>query len=295
MTPETSGASVTVVTFSDACRLAHVARQATCLPATVRHIVVALGDAEALAAALPDSEVVTLGEYSFAGARNLGGDLAARGTHEPDDMIVFLDADCLPGEGMLDHYRWALDAHPGAVVAGPVTYLADGDTRTVRPAPYADHPNPPAGTLLRADDHGYRHFRSLSFALTVTTWRRLRRAFGGFDKGYTGYGAEDTDFGQHLRAHGVPLIWVGGADVYHQWHPMADPPWEHFHDILRNAERFHSIWGFWPMTGWLEKFADEGALEFRDGRWAAVSSRQARVQTRSGADRPDRPPLRPVT
>ena len=286
--------SVTVVTLSDAGRLAHVARQAAHLPRTVRHLVIALGDAEALAAALPDSEVVPLGEFSLAGARNLGGDMAARGAREPDDMIVFLDADCLPGETLLDHYQLALDAHPDAVVAGPVTYLADGDTRTRRPSPHPARPHPPAGTLLRASEDEYRLFWSLSFALTAATWRHVRHAFGGFDKGYTGYGAEDTDFGQHLRARGIPLFWVGGADAYHQWHPVSDPPWEHFHDILRNAERFHEIWGFWPMTGWLEKFADEGAVEFRDGRWKAISSRQARVQTRSGAVRPFRIPLRPV-
>lgn len=286
--------SLTVVTLTDAGRLKHVTRQASCLPHTVRHIVVALGDAEVLAAALPDSEVVALGEFSLAGARNLGGDLAAKGATEPDDMIVFLDADCLPGDEMLEYYRRALDAQPEAVVAGPVTYLADGVLRTSRPAPHPARPNPPAGTLLRADDRGYELFWTLSFALTADTWRRLRRTFGGFDKGYTGYGAEDTDFGQHLRANGFPLFWVGGADAYHQWHPVSDPPWEHFHDILRNAERFHEIWGFWPMSGWLEKFADEGAVEFRDGRWVAISSRQARVQTRSGAARPARTRLRPV-
>ncbi len=287
--------SVAVVTLADAGRLAHVVRQAECLPQSVRHIVVALGDRQALAAALPDSEVVPLGEFSLAGARNLGGDLAVKGSREADDMIVFLDADCLPGEGMLDHYRAALDAHPDAVVAGPVTYLKDGDTRTVRPSPDPARPNPPAGTLLRADDRGHALFRSLSFAVTARTWRHIRRAFGGFDKGYTGYGAEDTDFAQHLRAEEIPLIWVGGAHAYHQWHPVSDPPWEHFHDILRNAERFYEIWGFWPMTGWLEKFADEGAVEFRDGRWVAISFRQARVQTRSGAARPFPPHLRPVT
>ena len=287
----TANTPVTVVTLSNAGRLAHVARQAACLPRDVRHLVVALGDAEALAAALPDSEVIPLGEFSLAGARNLGGDLAAKNA---DGIIVFLDADCLPGENLIGYYRLALDAHPEAVVAGPVTYLPDGDRRTTRPDPHPARPNPPAGTLLRADDRGYKLFWSLSFALTADTWRRIRRGFGGFDKGYIGYGAEDTDFGQHLRARRIPLFWVGGADAYHQWHPVSDPPWEHFHDILRNAERFHEIWGFWPMTGWLEKFADEGAVEFRDGRWVAVNSRQARVQTRSGAARRAPLHLRPV-
>ncbi|MDO5513155.1 glycosyltransferase family 2 protein [Corynebacterium sp.] len=275
----TAATQVTVVTLANAGRLVHVARQAACLPRDVRHLVVALGDAVALAGALPDSEVIPLGEFSLAGARNLGGDLAAK---DSEGIIIFLDADCLPGAGLIDSYRLALDAHPEAVVSGPVTYLPDGDRRITRPDPHPARPNPRVGTLLPADDHDYELFWSLSFALTADTWRRIRRSFGGFDKGYTGYGAEDTDFGQHLRAHRIPLFWVGGADAYHQWHPVSDPPWEHFHDILRNAERFHGIWGFWPMSGWLEKFADEGAVEFRDGRWVAVSSRQARVQTRSG-------------
>lgn len=287
-------AAVTVVTLSDAGRLTHVFRQAAALPRGVGHIVVALGDAELLADALPESEVVELGEFSLAGARNLGGDLAAKRDPGGEGMIVFLDADCVPGPDLINHYRQALDAHPDAVVAGPVTYLPDGDTRTSRPEPHPARPCPPAGTILRADDRGYELFWSLSFALTTETWRRIRRTFGGFDKGYTGYGAEDTDFGQHLRHHGIPLLWVGGADAYHQWHQVSDPPWEHFHDILRNAERFHGIWGFWPMTGWLEKFADEGAVVFRDGRWVAVNSKLARTPYPAAAVSPDRVPPPPT-
>ncbi|HKM24346.1 MAG TPA: hypothetical protein VJY40_01730, partial [Corynebacterium sp.] len=94
MTSGTPATSVSVVTFADSCLLSDVARQAACLPATVRHIVVAVvvaGEMEALAAALPDSEVIPLEAYSAAGGRNLGGDLAARGAHEPDDVIIFLD------------------------------------------------------------------------------------------------------------------------------------------------------------------------------------------------------------
>lgn len=286
--------AVTVVTLSDAGRLTHVFRQAAALPRGVGHIVVALADADVLADALPESEVIELGEFSLAAARNLGGDVAAKRDSGGDGMIVFLDADCMPGPDLINHYRQALDAHPEAVVAGPVTYLPDGDTRTSRPDPHPARPCPPPGSLVPADDRGYELFWSLSFALTAQTWRRIRRTFGGFDKGYTGYGAEDTDFGQHLRHHGIPLIWVGGADAYHQWHPVSDPPWEHFHDILRNAERFHGIWGFWPMRGWLEKFADEGALIFHDGRWSAVNSKLATTPRPAGAAPGDRLPPRPV-
>lgn len=286
--------AVTVVTLSDAGRLTHVIRQAAALPPGVRHLVVALGDAEALAHDLPGSEVIALGEFSLASARNLGGDVAAKSDPDGQGMIVFLDADCLPGPDLIDRYRLALDANPDAVVAGPVTYLADGDIRTTRPAPHPARPNPPAGSLLLADDRGYELFWSLSFALTSATWRGLRHAFGGFDKGYTGYGAEDTDFGQHLRAHDIALIWVGGAHAYHQWHPVSDPPWEHFHDILRNAERFYGIWGFWPMSGWLEKFADEGAVEYHDGRWVAVNTKHAKAPFPVGGGRPGHLPPDPV-
>lgn len=285
---------VTVVTLSDARRLRHLSRQAAALPPGVRHLVVALGDAEVLAEALPDSEVLPLGEFSLAGARNLGGDAAARDDFSGEGMIVFLDADCLPGPDLIGQYRRALDAHPEAVVAGPVTYLRDGDTRTDRPDPHPARPNPPRGTLLFADDHDYELFWSLSFAVTTALWRHIRHTFGGFDKTYTGYGAEDTDFAQHLRVRRIPLAWVGGAHAYHQWHPVSDPPWEHFHDILRNAETFHEIWGFWPMRGWLEQFADEGALEYRDGRWVAVNQKLAQAPYPTGGFRSDRLHPRPV-
>lgn len=264
---------ISVVTLSDAGRLEHVVRQSQALPANIRHIVVALGDEELLRQSLPQSIIYSLEEFSLAKARNLGGDLATQGDPNSEAMIVFLDADCLPGPHLFEFYRQALNTVPEAVVAGPVTYLPTGEIRTTAPSPHPARPNPPAGELMLADDRGYELFWSLSFALAAGTWRSLRQTFGGFDPEYIGYGGEDTDFGQNLRAHGVPLYWVGGAHAYHQWHAVSDPPWEHFSDILINAERFKNKWGFWPMEGWLEKFAAEGAVEFRDGRWVTTAPR----------------------
>jgi len=283
---------ITVVTLANAGRLDHVVRQAQALPPGTRHIVIALGDEDQLRRSLPTSLVYPVEEFSLAEARNVGGDLAARTDPTGNAVIIFLDADCLPGAGLIDHYRRALQVHPEAVVAGPVTYLPTGDLRTTAPAPHAARPNPPVGELVLADDHGYELFWSLSFAVTTGTWRRLRQTFGGFDTDYVGYGAEDTDFAQHLRAHGIPLYWVGGAHAFHQWHPVSDPPWEHFSDILANAERFHGVWGFWPMRGWLEKFADEGAVEFLDGRWVATAPRPA--PRPAGGSRRDRPRPHPA-
>jgi GT2 family glycosyltransferase len=104
----------------------------------------------------------------------------------------------------------------------------------------------------------YEVFWSLSFALDAATWL----AIGGFDEAYTGYGGEDTDFGQRACARGVPSRALGGAVVYHQWHPAPDPPLQHLRDIVRNARLFHQRWGWWPMRGWLAAFAELGLIRY---------------------------------
>ena len=103
-------------------------------------------------------------------------------------------------------------------------------------------------------------FWSLAFAI-----RRARfDALGGFDERFSGYGAEDTDFGFRAHAKDVPLLFVGGAIACHQYHTVFDPPVQHFADILRNAEQFRRIWGFWPMRGWLDAFAARGLIAVTD-------------------------------
>ena len=76
---------------------------------------------------------------------------------------------------------------------------------------------------------------------------------------------EDTDFAQRVRASGGSIVWVGGAWVYHQYHPKTDPPVEHLHDIVRNARIFKDRWGWWPMEGWLTRFRDLGFLQYNPG------------------------------
>ncbi len=112
-------------------------------------------------------------------------------------------------------------------------------------------------------------FWSLSFAATPTTWDRC----GGFDEAYVGYGGEDTDFGQRARAAGVDLAWVGGADAFHQHHPVSRPPVEHVDDILRNGAVFRARWGWWPMVGWLKEMEGMGLVR-RDGdAWVRAGAR----------------------
>lgn len=246
--------AICVVTLADANRRDHLTHQVNLMPMGVDHVTVALADADVLTKAVPKSHVVA-GPANLAAARNLGARTAIeRGA----EVLVFLDADCLASDALVPRYVSALKQHPDAVVAGPVTYLSEGEMRVTDPDPHPARPNPAPGELVDAEN--YALFWSLSFALTAGTWGRIEREFGGFDSAYEGYGGEDTDFARELERHHIPLVWVGGAHAYHQWHPVSSPPWEHIEDIVANANRFHAKWGQFPMEGWLEAFEAEGGV-----------------------------------
>jgi hypothetical protein len=164
---------------------------------------------------------------------------------------------------MLGRYHEAvLDAkHRDALLCGPVTYLppphdVDGYPVSLEHLinPHPARPAPRDGDIIPSTD--YELFWSLSFALAASTWRQI----GGFCERYRGYGGEDTDFAQTVRAAGVPMRWVGGAHAFHQFHPVSDPPVEHVHDIVRNAKIFHQRWGWWPMSNWLNAFEQRGLI-----------------------------------
>lgn len=229
-------------------------------------VVVSMGDPE-VAELARRSRVHTValdavGPLPLAAARNLGARTAlARGA----DLLVFLDFDCLPDDRLLDRYRAAAGADPDArvLLCGPVTYLSppppDGyDLRALRRyrRPHPARPAPDDHVLLDSADVDL--FWSLSFAVTASTWRSI----GGFCTRYRGYGGEDTDFARKAAAVGAHIRWVGGADAYHQYHPVSDPPVEHLDDILVNARTFHRRWGSWPMRGWLDSFAEQGLVHY---------------------------------
>jgi GT2 family glycosyltransferase len=213
------------------------------------------------------------GRLPLAAARNLGVRSAVDAGAED---LVLLDVDCIPSARLVERYTTVLQAMDDGgchVLGGEVTYLPpapDGvDYRDLDLDTLAS-PHPGRPTLAPAATrpaHDLRLFWSLSFATTSTTWQRL----GGFDEAYIGYGAEDTDFAQRLASHGGDLTWVGGARAYHQHHPTHAPPTQHVHDIVANANRFATRWGWWPMEGWLEAFERLG-LARRDAHgWTATS------------------------
>ena len=182
------------------------------------------------------------------------------------DLVVLLDVDCIPGPDLVARYRAAAAGPAGTgLLTGPVGRL--GPLDDARSAPSDDElraarARAPAWSVPfvgspRAEPR-VELFWSLSFAVRPAVHARI----GGFDTGYEGYGAEDTDYAFRARAAGVTLFRVGGAWAYHQHHPVSTPPREHLTDIVRNARRFRERWGRWPMEGWLEAFAHEGLVRW---------------------------------
>ncbi|NIZ90547.1 glycosyltransferase family 2 protein [Kineococcus rubinsiae] len=246
------------------------------------HVVVSMGDpgVRAVVEGVPasagtrrvvvDVAVPDDGELPLARARNAA---AAAALDLGADVLVFLDVDCVPAPELVGTYARAassaaLQAVPGpALLCGPVAYLPP-EVRVTSPAdlarlpaaaePHRARPVPAAGEVVAAEESQWWLFWSLSFAVTAADWPRT----GGFCEEYRGYGGEDTDVAASVRALGGTLFWVGGALAHHQHHPVQDPPVHHLHAILRNAEVFHRRWGWWPMTGWLERFREAGLVDY---------------------------------
>lgn len=258
----------------------HLAHQLRLLAASdprIPHVVVAIDDADI--AALVDrhrgTRHVTVLEHPthprglpVAAARNRGVEAAlAQGA----DPVVLLDVDCVAGPLTLRRYASLSRCVGPALLCGPVTYLPEGVVLPPAPEdlhrhrrPHPARPDPPEMSIVREGDHDL--FWSLSAAVTPLTWTML----GGFCEDYVGYGGEDTDLAQVARREGVELVWVGGADAYHQYHPVRTPPVEHLGAIVRNARLFHRRWGRWPMSGWLGAFADAGLVRWSSDAFETV-------------------------
>ncbi|RKQ93286.1 GT2 family glycosyltransferase [Solirubrobacter pauli] len=238
----------------------HLRRQRAALDPGVHHVVVAMGEGEVerCRAVLGDrSDVIgvdaTPAGLPLARARNAGAEHALEHGAE---LLVFLDVDCIPSATLLPRYRDAAATTDAALLCGPVGYLppgADGDLHALA-QPHPARPVPAEDELVPGGDHAL--FWTLSFAVTAGTWRRI----GGFCEAYVGYGGEDTDFGQLAARAGVELVWVGGAWAYHQHHETQSPPVQHLADIVRNGGLFRDRWGWWPMGGWLQAFAERGLV-----------------------------------
>ncbi len=205
---------------------------------------------------LVDLDVADGEPLPLAAARNAGIAAASAPT------VVLLDVDAVPGPSTVRRYAEAVEA-TGGVVAGPVSYLPAGVPATASDlaamagagTPHPARPVPADGELLREGRW------ELLWTVSMAAPARLLREVGGFDERYTGYGAEDTDMAMRLRTAGAPLHWVGGAWAFHQHHAEVGRR-DRVPDIVRNASLFRSVWGWWPMAGWLADLAAEGRVEW---------------------------------
>lgn len=248
------------------------------------HVIVAMGDPMIEAETPPrgsvpwETVIVRIDEHEdglpLAAARNRG---AAAAIGLGAEVLVFLDVDCIPGPRLVSRYARAVRERRAASPAlwcGEVFYLPPrlGDA----PYPVADldrlgvrrEGQPALSEGEWRDEPRFELFWSLSFAMRAEDFELA----GGFDEGYVGYGAEDTDFAVTVRSMSGSLSWLGDCPVYHQYHETRDPPVQHLRSILRNAAVFHRRWGWWPMQGWLLEFERLG-LARRDerGNWGPAA------------------------
>mgnify|MGYP002651488490 CR=1 FL=1 len=218
-----------------------------------------------------------------------GRNAAAAAARAVADKLIFLDVDCIPHPDLTADYYAALDERRG-VMMGEVAYLPKGatddgidvdrfDAIGVR---HSERRGPPDGLAEQCSDH--RCFWSLNFAMRFEDWQ----ASGGFDERYRGYGGEDTDFGRQCAARGLPLWWVRGARVWHQYHPHHMPPVHHLDSVLANAAVFAEKWGEPTMQHWLRAFVLMGLARREGDRWVKLRdpAEADLALTRQQADQP---------
>lgn len=205
---------------------------------------------------LPEDKILNI-----ARARNFGAKQARSAN------LVFLDVDCLPEPGFLEHYATCFETQLSGVFQGHAWYLKKdvslAKARQNRPR-YTQYYRPgldPRAPFASAVTNAYEVFSSIHFGCSQQTFWKV----DGFDECYRGYGCEDTDFGQKLRAHKITLS-MNKAEVFHQYHKPSGAPFESVAEVVQNANYFQSKWGWLPAKSWFETFAEAGLVDLKEGK-----------------------------
>lgn len=208
-------------------------------------------------------------------ARNEGWHNAAT------DNLVFLDVDCIPSPELFSALLKELDT--STMTTAYPRYL-----RNIPVGPWAykelfisslEHPgrkNIAPGKSVEPE---------LFWSLVFAAKKQMLQQIGGFDEGYSGYGAEDTDFAVSTHAHGVDIVFVNDT-VLHQYHDKYDPPLQHFEDIVTNATYFYKKWGTWPMQHWLQGFEKLGLVKLHKDRIETLASPTSQMLKDAHSDLP---------
>jgi GT2 family glycosyltransferase len=167
--------------------------------------------------------------FTAARARNLGA------RHSQADYLVFLDGDCVPGQGFADHHVRL--AQEGYFVNGSRVLLSEPLSRRVlagqvRPTDLravdwlrlrlSGDVNKlthllywPAAPGRVQDRFSWKGIRSCNFGV----WYRDFEAVNGFDETFSGWGHEDADLVLRLHRHGLRRKnGFMATEVFHLWH-----------------------------------------------------------------------------
>ncbi|WP_231489794.1 glycosyltransferase family 2 protein [Pedobacter sp. Leaf170] len=177
--------------------------------------------------------------------------------HATFEHVIFLDADCIPAADLIMRYSELFSKD--MLLCGRTKYLPKSVMQYQQFWTDLNEISEPDPVRSSVEQYPYELFWSLNFACSKTVYSKI----GGYDEGYIGYGAEDTDFAFSARAAGVEMQTVD-AFAYHQYHASYNPPLNHLNDIVANAMYFYQKWKKWPMEGWLKRFADMKLIKWEN-------------------------------
>lgn len=175
----------------------------------------------AVSASRQSVQVLTQPDEGFraARARNRGAEAAT------GDILVFLDADCVPHPEMVEALTRHVAVGPDVLAVGKRLHA---DLRRLPPggdpAAMPQLPNPQwladgyqnTENLLHSDGRSFRYVISAVLACRQTLYWDV----GGFDERYQSYGGEDWDLAYRAWNNGAILVHEPDAVV---WHNGAEP------------------------------------------------------------------------
>ncbi|SES45233.1 glycosyltransferase family 2 protein [Actinokineospora terrae] len=220
-TPAAPTVSVVVAHYEQHDQLARVLAALRNQTAPPLEVIVA-DDGSAVVPVCPGASVLTQPNRGFraAAARNRGA-AAARG-----EVLVFLDADTVPGPGFLAAITRRVARCPDVLAVGrrehaDLSALRPGDDPATAPAltapTWLDEGYRATADLLHADGRSFRYVISAVLAYRAS----LHIDLGGFDERFTDYGGEDWDLAYRAWNNGAVLVHEADAVAWHD-----GPSWE---------------------------------------------------------------------